>query len=83
MCSAVRIVFEVICSVGFSIFDLIYVAILVNYGFQCQLLIYHIWSIKDKVIVREWPGIVEAHAMSQFTVEPVLERAMKVTLDTS
>ena len=49
-----------------------------NYSFQCQLLMYHIKSIKYRVICKEWAGIKEGQTVSSTSIEPVLEKAIKV-----
>ena len=69
-----------ICSLGFIIFDVVYVSIIMNYSFQCQLLMYHIKSIKYRVIGKEWAGIKEGQTAASTSIEPVLEKAIKVLL---
>ena len=39
-----------LCYLGFLFFDMLYVAVVINYCTQCQLLHYYVSSIKDKVV---------------------------------
>ena len=45
----VRFILVISCIVGFIFFDLFYVAAVINYASQCQLLCFYIASIMDKV----------------------------------
>jgi hypothetical protein len=74
---APRIILEIICSLGFIIFDTVYVSVVMNYSFQCQLLMYHIKSVKSRVMSKEWSGIHEGQTASATGIEPVLEKAVK------
>ena len=49
-----RWVLVVFTIVGFIVLDLAYMAVVVNYSIQCQLLIYLLWSIGERVKAREW-----------------------------
>ena len=39
---------------GFITLDIAYTAVVVNYAIQCQLLVYLLWSIGERVKSREW-----------------------------
>lgn len=34
--------------------DIAYTAVVINYTIQCQLLVYLLWSIGERVKAREW-----------------------------
>ena len=64
---------------GFVIFDMVYLSIVVNYSFQCQLLIYYVQSIKDRVLTHDWPGIGLEQSGPAYSIDSILEKAMKVS----
>lgn len=43
------ITIAVFCLVGFLFFDLLYVAVIVNYCSQCQLLHYYVVNVTEKI----------------------------------
>ena len=45
---------------GFAFFDLLYIAVVINYVSQCQLLIFYIENIKDKVINKRYKTLTDA-----------------------
>ena len=46
----IHYLFLVLSMLGFLFFDMLYVAVVINYCTQCQLLHYYVSSIKDKVV---------------------------------
>lgn len=40
--------------IGFIVLDIAYTAVVVNYCIQCQLLIYLLWSIGERMKAKEW-----------------------------
>ena len=50
----IRIVLVVISVLGFIVLDFAYVAVVVNYSFQCQLIIYLLYNISCRMKTREW-----------------------------
>ena len=51
---AVRWILVVFTMVGFIILDMAYTAVVVNYSIQCQLLIYLMQNICDRMRTKEW-----------------------------
>ena len=39
---------------GFIILDIAYSAVVINYAIQCQLLVYLLWSIGERIKAKEW-----------------------------
>lgn len=50
---------------GFAFFDLLYIAVVINYASQCQLLIFYIENIKDKVISKHYKTLTDATKVQQ------------------
>ncbi len=50
----IRWVFVTITIVGFVLLDIAYTAVVVNYCFQCQLIIYLLRSISERTKCKEW-----------------------------
>ncbi|XP_064394658.1 uncharacterized protein LOC135341907 [Halichondria panicea] len=54
---------------GFITLDIAYTAVVVNYAIQCQLLVYLLWSIGERVKSREWDidqSVKEIHNGREF-----------------
>ena len=49
---------------GFIFFDLLYIAVVINYSSQCQLIIFYIENIKDKVQNKAYKSLNEACKVS-------------------
>ena len=47
-----RYFFVIYCFFGFIFFDLLYIAVIVTYSFQCQLIRIYIGTIMDKVLTK-------------------------------
>ena len=45
---------------GFVFFDLLYIAVVINYASQCQLLTFYIENIKDKVLNKQYKTLSSA-----------------------
>ena len=50
----VRIVLVAISLLGFIVFDVAYIAVVINYSMQCQLMIYYLQSICTRIQAKEW-----------------------------
>lgn len=64
-----RWILVVFTIVGFIVLDLAYMAVVVNYCIQCQLLVYLLWSIGERVKAREWDidqSVKEIHNGREF-----------------
>ena len=75
-----RYALEAFCVLGFAIFDMVYLSIVISYSFQCQLLIYYVQSIKDRVLAYDWPGLGLEQSPPTSSIDAILEKAMKVRL---
>ena len=51
---AVRIVLLVISIIGFIGFDMAYTAVILNYSIECQLMIYYLKNICQRILAKEW-----------------------------
>lgn len=49
---------------GFTFFDLLYIAVTVNYCSQCQLLTFYIDNLQDKVRNKKYPNLKVAMIVS-------------------
>jgi hypothetical protein len=58
----VTIFLECLCTLMFISFDLVYISVIMNYSFQCQLLMDIIREIKSRLKAGEWPvdRVIEA-----------------------
>lgn len=45
---------------GFIFFDLLYIAVVINYASQCQLLTFYIENIRDKIINKQYKTLSSA-----------------------
>ena len=55
--SAVHYTLVVIAYLGFLFFDLLYIAVTINYCSQCQLLTYYIENIQEKVRNKKYKSL--------------------------
>ena len=49
-----RIVLIVVSIMGFVGFDMAYSAVIINYSIECQLMIYYLKSICQRISAKEW-----------------------------
>ena len=49
---------------GFVFFDLLYIAVVINYASQCQMLTFYIDNIVDKVINKQYKSLTDAARVS-------------------
>ena len=58
--AAVQYVLSVCAYIGFLFFDLLYIAVTINYCSQCQLLTFYIDNIQDKVRNKKYDNLKSA-----------------------
>lgn len=50
----VKVILIVVSLFGFIVFDIAYTAAVINYSMQCQLMVYYIQSICNRIVAKEW-----------------------------
>ncbi|XP_019856109.1 PREDICTED: uncharacterized protein LOC100635115 isoform X2 [Amphimedon queenslandica] len=65
----VKLILIVVSLLGFIVFDIAYTAAVINYSMQCQLMVYYIQSICNRIVAKEWEideAIKQVHTARQF-----------------
>ena len=58
--NVVHYLFVVTSMLGFIFFDLLYIAVVINYTSQCQLLMFYIENIIDKIVSKHYKTLTDA-----------------------